>query len=576
MRKFDVFVHGATPSGIFSAIVCARAGKSVVIQAPESSIGGMITGGLGITDAPHRFKNWAGGVVEEFTDAVSSITGYNASSFLQWNFPPSVAHRVLSRMIRAEPNIVLALGETITQVIRNEIVDQDGQPDSAVAERGTRIAAIATEGCSWLRKPGKGGLYAAKVYIDASYNGGLMAAANVPWRIGREAASQFGEDYAGANPGCVTERTYDVVDEKGNLTKYGGWRAFEPKGSADRRSMAMGFRNCITNIPGDSNLRFPAPPGFDIRDFSDEVRLAQKAGSIRINTREHAYRPIYRATYDAEKAKLAIPNFLQLGEQERQNTWLRLSSIKEMTEYRDKFSANGSDIRGEVSSEYSEATDKRRHEIREFLAYRELGRLHIFQQRFEVPQVVRRNFSMWGLCADEWQDDYILTPGWPSELYQREGRRLVGQVTINFWHAVYEVNWEDSIAVGQYILDSKAKTQTARPFGGTKFEGHLAVKTFQDANGAEVHAGNANYITVPLRAVVPPVGECDNLIVSWGISASEVAFTAIRLEPFLSAVGEACGHVALTSLEMEVSPAKLSYAPVQNRLKKAGLTITRF
>src|SRR5690606_23315190 len=120
--------------------------------------------------------------------------------------PPSVAHRVLSRMIRAEPNIVLALGETITQVIRNEIVDQDGQPDSAVAERGTSIAAIATEGCSWLRKPGKGGLYAAKVYIDASYNGGLMAAANVPWRIGREAASQFGENYAGANPGCVTER----------------------------------------------------------------------------------------------------------------------------------------------------------------------------------------------------------------------------------------------------------------------------------------------------------------------------------------------------------------------------------
>src|SRR5690606_16677705 len=143
--------------------------------------------------------------------------------------------------------------------------------------------------------------------IDASYNGGLMAAANVPWRIGREAASQFGEDYAGANPGCVTERAYDVVDEKGNLTKYGGWRAFEPKGSADRRSMAMGFRNCITNIPGEQNLRFPAPPGFDIRDFSDEIRIANDDPSLKINTREHAYRPIYRATYDAESASRAIP-----------------------------------------------------------------------------------------------------------------------------------------------------------------------------------------------------------------------------------------------------------------------------
>ncbi|EYD71823.1 FAD-dependent oxidoreductase [Limimaricola hongkongensis] len=572
----ELFVYGATPASLFAAIVAARDGKSVVICAPEPGIGGMITGGLGISDAPLSFRNWDGGVVQEFTEALVARTGFDGSSFLNWNFAPSDALAAFNVLLAAEPNITLRLGETITAVSRSQVDDINGQPVGALDGRGDRIASVTTAPCTWLATPGAGDTYTATVFVDGSYNGGLMAAAGVPFRIGRDAASAFEESYAGVHSGHVTTRSYDVVDADGDLTKYGGWKPLEADGQADRRMMALGYRNCITNIAGANNLGFPAPPGYDPEDFRAEIVLAQKDTSIGLTTREHAYNPVYRTSYDDASASAAIDGYAGMTEKERQEAWLRYSSVAEMAAYPDKFATNGSDIRGVLAAEMATASDTRRHEIREQLAYRELGRLHTFQTHADVPQVVRDRFAGWGLCADEWQEDYILTPGWPSEIYERHGRRLVGQVTVDFWHAAYEVNWPDQIAVGAYFMDSKAKAQWATPFGGNAFEGHYAVQPFDDANGNPVRADTYNYVGIPLRAVVPPVGVCDNLALCWCVSASEVAFSSIRLEPFLSAVGEAVGHLACAAINTGVAPARLDYSTVRARLDAAGLTITRF
>lgn len=572
----DVFVHGATPASIFAAIVCARAGKTVIIQAPEPGIGGMITGGLGITDAPLSFKNWAGGVVEEFTDALAAATGFDGSSFLNWCFAPSDALTALTDLIEDEANITLALGETITAVERTAIVDLNGQDASNLATRGDQILSVTTAPCTWLDSPGTGDTYVANHYIDGSYNGGLMAAAGVPYRIGREAASEFGETYAGVHNDHVTTRDYDVVDANGDLTKYGGWKPLEASGQADRRIMAMGYRNCITNVAGGNNLGFPAPPGYDVADFAAEIALAQADITIGITTREHAYDPIYRTSYDAVSAEAAIDGYAGMDEEDRQNEWLRYSSVAEMAAYPDKFATNGSDIRGVLSWEMANASDERRQEIREELAYRELGRLHTFQNNADVPLTVRSKFAGWGLCADEWTTDFILRAGWPSEIYEREGRRLIGQKTVTFWEGAYEVNWPDQIAIGQYFMDSKAKAVWATPLGGIAFSGHFDVQPFLDANGTTVRADTYNFVSIPLGAIVPPVGVCDNLAICWGVSSSEVAFTSIRLEPFLSAVGEAVGHAVVAAIDEGVPVAKLNYSAVRARLDAAGLTITRY
>lgn len=571
----DLVVYGPTLSGIAAAIVAARAGKSVVIVCPEQVLGGMITGGLGITDAPLTFKNWAGGVVDEFTSALTARTGFTFSLY-QWCFQASDSQAVIDAMVAAESNITVRLNEKLVSWTQRQVTGITGMDASQLDRRGDAIASITTDADT----------YEADVFIDASYDGALMELTGVPNMIGREGEDFRREPYSGIlGSEHYTAQTYSTVDERGNLTIRGGWKPLEKPGQADRRSMAMGFRNMVTNVEGENNLGFPAPPGYDRNDFLDEIARANEV-TVNFMSREYAYEPLYRVTYDEAAAEANITGWEDLSQKDREARWLRsdfaASSLSDAARLANimavpgKFSTNGSDIRGALAWEYSLASEERRQEIREQCAYRELGRLYTLQNDPEVPQQTRDWFAPWGLCADEWQDHYTLVPGWPPEIYQRHGRRLIGQTILDMWSNAYQVNWSDQIAVGAYFMDSKAKTLWAEPYGGTSFEGHYGVEPFDDADGNVIRADTYKYVGVPLRAVVPPVGVCDNLIVSWGISATEVAFSAIRLEPFLSAVGEACGHVAVASLDAGTDPALVPYKSVRQRLDDAGLTIYRF
>ncbi|WP_198019386.1 FAD-dependent oxidoreductase [Paracoccus sp. J55] len=153
---------------------------------------------------------------------------------------------------------------------------------------------------------------------------------------------------------------------------------------------------------------------------------------------------------------------------------------------------------------------------------------------------------------------------------------LIGQETVTYRHVAYRTNWGDQIACGAYFMDSKAKSVWALPYGGNEIEGSPEVTEFTDAEGDIVRADNYSTFGVPMRSVVAPVGTCDNLAVCWGISASELAFQAIRLEPFLCAVAEAVGHMAIESLASDVPLARLKYEPVRARLQAAGLLIQRY
>lgn len=569
MPQHDVIIYGVTPMAVFAAVVVARAGQTVGIVAPETVLGGMLTGGLGITDAAAA-RNWWG-VTKEFIDAVKVQTGYT-NDRLSWCFPPSIAQAKIDSMVAAEPNITLYLGEIITKVERTENTQEPLGRLAGNVARGERIRSITTAQ----------GVYHAAAFIDASYTGELMHMAGVPYDFGREPVSS-GEPNAGVYTDASVNIAYDYVNADGDLMRYAQFAPIEKPGDPDRKTMGSGFRYAVTNVPAN-RLAWPAPPGYKVADFADDILFAQRhTPTIRNRYAGFFFR---RPIYDAAQAEIHIEGWVSMTQSQRETAWQGFTGIvggvDRMAISPGKFMTNGSDIIGPLAWEYTFATEARRAEIRHKLMYRELGRFYTFATHPSVPQATRDSWNSIGLCADEFQAHYIGVPGMVHELYHREGRRIRGQARVNFWDTAYQVNYPDQIAFGGYFVDSKAKTQYANAFSGTVERegayrhGDGRAGEFVTEDGVTREWEEAVYFGIPMRAVVAPKGVCDNLAVVWSLSATDVAFTSIRLEPFVAAVAEAVGHMAVESVVSGVPMARLSYTPVRARLSAAGAVLYRY
>lgn len=558
----DVAIWGLTPQAIFAAIVIARGGRTVVMVGPDKQIGGMITGGLGITDAMPTRTWW--GPVQEFTDLLSAATNYT-NDRLRWNFYPAQALAAFNTLLSAEENITIRLEEAILSVTERQAVRNPlGQFESANAPRGAEIRSFATDAAT----------YVASVFLDCSYGADLAALAGVPHLLGREANTFRDEIRAGVNFDHMTAKGYDVVDADGDLTKWGQYKPHQPNGFADRKTMGTGFRHMVTNIEA---LRIPwqAPPGYNVNDFVFDIQAANSSPSMTFLQQDLAFF-LRRVNYDDARAAIHIPNYDILTRSQRETVWLGFTTIDQVRDVPDKFATNGSDIIGPLAWEYTYADEARRKEIRDHLFYRETGRWYTFANSLDVPIAVRNAFNEIGFCADEWQTINGGTPGFPPEIYHREGRRIRGQAILDYWHVMYQRNWPDQICHGGYFADSKAKTQFQSPEGDSLREGSYGDGSFLTEDGVAVALETQAYFGIPMRAVVPPIGVADNLAVCWGISATAMAFSAIRLEPFLSTVATAVGHMALESLASGTPMARLPYNAVRTRLDAAGALIYRY
>lgn len=556
----DAFVWGATPQGIFAAIVLARAGKTVIIATDAPQVGGMLTGGLGITDAVAT-RNWWG-PVKEFTDILSSRTGYT-NDRLRWCFAPSDAVVAFNQLLSVEPNITIKLSEQLVGVERNQAIRVLGQLEGKIAGRGAKIRSVTTTGDT----------YTANVFIDASYGADLLANAGVPHRLGREGVTYRNEVRAGVHREYQTDKAIHSVDADGDLHKYSQYAPHQPTGAADRKTMGTGFRHCVTNVAGNM-LPWAPPPGYNPADFAADIALAQQLTPTYLHQDLGWF--LRRTSYDAARAEAFIPGWAGMTQTQRETAWLTFTDASAIALAPDKFATNGSDIIGPLAWEYTLANGQRREQIRQHLAYREAGRWYTFATHPDVPVATRASYAQIGFCADEWSSVYSAVQGFPPEIYHREGRRLIGRDTVDYWHAMYQVNWPEQIAFGGYFADSKAKTQFAKPAGGSLREGAYGPGHFVTEDGAEVDFEGSVYFGIPMGAVVPPEGECDNLAVCWGISATAMGFAAIRLEPFLNAVATGVGHMAVESLVSGTPIARLSYGAVRARLDAAGALLYRY
>jgi ribulose 1,5-bisphosphate synthetase/thiazole synthase len=481
----DVVVYGATSGGVTAAVRAARAGLSVVLLAFDDRVGGMTASGLGETDVGNPAA--IGGLARGFYAEVAAA--YKAPS-PHWKVEAGVAEEIFLRWL-VDAGVVLRRRRHL----------------SAVSRQGRRITELRTD---------DGSTYRGKVYVDASYEGDLLAAAGVSYAVGREATDVYGEPLAGVQRSInhQFERPVDpyVVPGQPSSGLLPGISAepHGPIGSGDRHVQAYNFRLHVTDGPG--RLPFPRPEG-----------------------------------YDASRYEL-LRRYIDAGVYELFGRTTRVhGTVFDMNNH----GAFSSDHIG-ASDEWPEADYVRREALFQDHVRYQAGLLHYLSTSLELPAQVREATGAFGLAPGEFET----TSHWPHQLYIREGRRMVSGHVITQHEATGRTVVPDPIAVASYVMDS-----------------HNAKRVLVDGhprNEGNVQTPLAQPFGVSYRAIVPHAEECTNLLVAAAVSASHVAFSSVRMEPVFMTVGEAAGCAAASAVAAGVAVQDVAYDDLRRELTGAG------
>ncbi len=505
----DIVIYGGTPGGIAAAVSAARLGASVLLVEYHQHVGGMITSGLGKSDIENRAM--IGGVFTEFTRRVKRkyVERYGADSDNVrlcrdgYYSEPSMAESVLEEMIGELGGITVMKGWRLKT--------------AKVEAKNLKAINVVN------RRTGETRQLTGKVFIDATYEGDLYAAAGAEFRLGREARSDFNEPHAGVV-------YFDYQNRK-----------FLPgtTGAADEHLPAYTYRLCLTKDPANSHRLTEPPPGYDRTRFLgyfDDLKAGRLAGP-KVLKPGRGYNP---AHFD---------------------TLVRVLSVTDIPNRKTDVNINPRPLGFPFPEEnrgYIGGDDAVRQRICERLQNLTLGLLWFLQNDAEVPEAHRKLANELHLPGDEFIDN----GHFPFQLYVREGRRLVGEYTLTE-HDITGTGADrtphhhaDSIAVGEFPIDS-FPCRKRQPGDTIVLEGYL---------------GMLDHITrpyeIPYRIMIPK--RVDGLIVPVAASTTHVAYSSIRMEPTWMALGQAAGVAAHLSVKLGVPPRKVPMGPLQSTLKKQG------
>jgi hypothetical protein len=523
---YDLVIYGGTSAAITAAVQAKRMGKTVVVVSPDRHLGGLSSGGLGFTDTGD--KSVIGGLSREFYQRVwayydqpaawkwqkreeygnkgQGTPAIDGAQRTMWIFEPHVAERVFEDLVK-ENGIEVHRGEWLNR--RN-----------GVRKDGARITAITTL---------SGRTYAGRMFVDATYEGDLMAAAGVSYQVGREAQSTYGEKWNGVQTGVLHHRHHFGV-LPGKISPYvvpGDPRSgvlprvsTEPPGEfgqADKRIQAYCYRLCLTDHP-DNRLAFPKPDGYDPRQYELLLRIFQ-AG--------------WRETFQKFDA---IPN------------------RKTDTNNHGPFSTDNIGF----SYDYPEASYERRREILKEHETYEKGWLYFIANDPRVPKDVQDEMRRWGLAKDE----FTGSGGWPHQIYVREARRMLGTFVMTEHELLKERPTPDSVGMGSYTIDSHNVQRYITPDGGVQNEGDIGVAT-------------GGPYAIAYGALVPKRGQADNLLVPICVSSSHIAFGSIRMEPVFMVLGQSAATAAVLAIEAGTAVQAVPYAQLRERLLKDGQVLEK-
>ena len=518
---YDLVVYGATSAGVMAAVQAQRMGKTVVIVGPDTHLGGLSSGGLGFTDTGN--KAVIGGLSREFYHRVwqhyqqpgawtwqrredygnkgQGTPAIDGDQRTMWIFEPHVAEQVFEAFVR----------EHRIPVHRDEWLDRA----HGVAKDAGRITAIRML---------SGRTYAGRMFIDATYEGDLMAAAGVDYHVGREARSTYDEQWNGVQTGVLHHRHHFGVlktkispyvvpgDPSSGLLPRISSEPPGEYGEGDNRVQAYCYRYCVTDHP-DNRIPFPKPDGYDPTQYELLVRI---------------YDAGWRETFDKFDP---VPN------------------RKTDSNNHGPFSSDNIGF----NYDYPEASYERRREIlKEHETYQK-GWLYFIANDPRVPEEVRTEMRRWGLPKDEFQDN----GGWPHQIYVREARRMIGSFVMTENELLKRRPTPQSVGMGSYTIDSHNVQRYVTPEGSVQNEGDIGVPT---AGPYEIAYGS----------LVPKRGQADNLLVPVCLSSSHIAFGSIRMEPVFMVLGQSAATAAALALDAGVPVQEVPYARLRERLLKDG------
>jgi hypothetical protein len=521
---YDIVIYGGTSAGISAAIQSSRMGKTVVLIEPTKRIGGLTTGGLGQTDIGNKQaiggiarefyqqvkiyyqepENWTWQKPSEYRDGGQTQTGPGEDAM--WTFEPSAALKIFHRMIKREKNITLVYSQRLNR--------KDG-----VKKKKGVISSITME---------SGEMYMGKAFIDATYEGDLMATAGVSYTLGRESNEQYGETLNGVHT-FDTARTMtnrparnsinhnfvrgvDPYREKGNPAS-GLLPFIDPKGPGDEGSaskalQAYCFRMCLTNHP-ESRIPFEKP-----------------------------------ASYNELEYELLLRNY-EAGE--KGFPWINSDMPNRKTDTNNRLGFS-TDFIGQ-NYDYPEATYSERDAIAERHRNYQKGLMWTLAYHPRMPEHIRNEVSKWGMSKDEFTEGQ----GWQEQLYVREARRMVGSTVMTQYHCEGLTVVQDPVGLAAYGMDSHHIQRYVTKEGFVKNEGN-------------VEAYVKGPYPISYGAIVPKEKDCKNLLVPVCLSATHIAFGSIRMEPVFMVLGQSAAIAASMAIDKNIAVQKLNYEELQKAL----------
>lgn len=510
----DIIIYGGTSAGITAAVQAKKMGKSVIVVSPDVHLGGLSSGGLGFTDTGN--KAVIGGLAREFYHRVylhyeqdsawkwqkreeygnkgqgtPAIDGENRT---MWIFEPHVAEQIFEDFVK----------ENQLEVHRDEWLDRE----SGVTMENGKIVSFRTL---------SGKTYQGKVFIDATYEGDLMAAAGVSYHVGRESNSVYGETWNGVQVGVYQHRHYfmDSIsayrvsgDSSSGLLPEISTEPPGRNGEGDSRLQAYNFRMALSRNP-DNRVPFSKPANYD----PERYELLARVYAAGWNETFWKYDP--------------IPN------------------LKTDTNNHGPFST---DYIGK-NYDYPEANYARRKEIiKEHEDYQK-GLMYFLANDPRVPEKVRNELGNYGLAKDEFVDN----GNWPHQIYVREARRMIGAYVMTEHDVLGAKEVPQPVGMGSYSLDSHNTQRFVTPGGYVQNEGDIGVHPKQP-------------YSISYGTLVPKKEECSNLLVPVCVSSSHTAFGSIRMEPVFMILGQSAATAASLAIDGNQAVQELDYEKLRQVL----------
>ncbi|TZF85061.1 FAD-dependent oxidoreductase [Pedobacter sp. BS3] len=513
MQTFDICVYGESASGVIAAIQSARLGKRVVLVSKNQHVGGLVTSGLTATDMNRN--DMVGGLTREFYQRIytyylnpavwknqtrdeffikslkRTYKGKNDERQMQWVYESKVAEKIMLDMLK-EAGVKLWTNERLR--LKN-----------GVKKAGKQIVAITME---------SGKTVKAKVFIDATYEGDLMAQAGISYTVGRESNAAYNETLNGYRINYSQGADLTAIDpyteagnKKSGLLPYIDKKPAAEQGAKDKKVQAYCYRLTLTDDP-DNRVKVQKPANYNPLWYEVLVRR------IQLNP------------------ELTLQKIITLTP---------MPNRKTDTNHLDFFGA---------SYDYAEADYQKRKEIEQLHRDYALGMLWLLEHDPRIPEHIRKEMSDWGLAKDEFED----TANFPGQIYVREARRMVGEYVMVEKNIIKQnrENAQHAVGVGTYALDCHYVSKVMDKNGKLRFEGTIFKPTVP--------------YPISYYSLTPKKKECSNLLVPVCLSASHVAYSSIRMEPVYMVLGQSAAVAASMAIDENTPVQDIAYDHLAKKL----------